>query len=157
MNTKVLLLLILLFPLNSMLLAKEEPKSTKTIQFYNSGSTLPKGLPFSEMVRVGNIIYLAGQLGVTPGTLKLVPGGMEAEAKQTMENIKITLEAHHYSMSDIVKCTVMLADISEWGAFNKIYATYFTPPYPARSAMGANGLGLGARVEVECIAAVEPK
>jgi 2-iminobutanoate/2-iminopropanoate deaminase len=71
-----------------------------------------------------------------------------------MQNIKSSLEAHGYTMRDIVKCTVMLADISEWATFNEIYKTFFSDRYPARSALGANGLALGARVEVECIAAV---
>jgi len=146
--TLTLILMFVLLPLS----AKEKPY----IQHYNSGKSLPSGLPFSELVRVGNTIYMAGQLGVEPGTLNLVKGGMPAEAKRTMDNIKIALEANHFSMNNIVKCTVMLADISEWGAFNKIYKTYFTKPYPARSAMGANGLGLGARLEIECIAAIAP-
>jgi len=148
---KTVSLYIICFIIMPTLSAAEQPY----IQHYNSGKSLPKGLPFSELVRVGNTIYMSGQLGVEPETLKLVKGGMPAEAKRTMENIKIALEANHFSMNDIVKCTVMLADISEWGAFNKIYETYFTKPYPARSAFGANGLGLGARLEVECIAAVK--
>ena len=78
---------------------------------------------------------------------------MPAEAKQTMDNIRTSLEAHGLSLEDVVKCTVMLADMREWAAFNEIYKSYFTPPYPARSALGANGLALGARVEVECVAA----
>lgn len=69
-----------------------------------------------------------------------------------MENIKATLEAHEFSMSDIVKCTIMIDDISEWSSFNDIYVTYFEEPYPARSAFGADGLALGAAIEVECIA-----
>jgi 2-iminobutanoate/2-iminopropanoate deaminase len=124
----------------------------ETIEFLNSGKVLPAGLPFSEAVRVGNTLYLSGQIGVVPGSLKLIGGGMQAEAKQTMQNIKISLEAHGYKMSDLVKCTVMLADMSEWTAFNEIYKTFFTGRYPARSALGAKGLALGARVEVECIA-----
>lgn len=126
-----------------------------TIEFLNSGKVLPTTLPFSEAVRVGNTIYLSGQIGVAPGTLKLVPGGIKAEAKQTMENIKTTLESHGYAMSNIVKCTVMLADMAEWGTFNDVYRTYFANRFPARSAFGANGLALGGRLEVECIAAVE--
>lgn len=125
------------------------------IRFLNSGKVLPTTLPFSEAVRVGNTLYLSGQIGVQPGTLKLVPGGMKEEARQTLENIRTSLEANGYSMRDVVKCTVMLADIGEWAAFNEVYRTFFTSPYPARSAMGVNGLALGARVEVECIAAVE--
>lgn len=122
------------------------------VRHLHSGAVLPKNLPFSEAVEVGGTLYLSGQIGIRPGTLELVPGGIEAEARRTMENIKTTLEAHGYSMRDVVKCTVMLADIAEWGAFNEVYRTYFTEPYPARSALGANGLALGARVEVECVA-----
>jgi reactive intermediate/imine deaminase len=125
-----------------------------SIQFLNSGKVLPASLPFSEAARVGNMLYLSGQLGIVPGSLKLVPGGMKAEARQTMENIKTTLEAHGAGMRDLVRCTVMLADMAEWAAFNEVYTTYFPDRYPARSAFGANGLALGARVEVECIAVV---
>ncbi|MEQ1519213.1 MAG: Rid family detoxifying hydrolase [Usitatibacteraceae bacterium] len=125
------------------------------IEYLNSGKVLPTTLPFSEAVRAGNTLYLSGQIGVVPGTLKLIPGGLKAEAKQTMDNIKTSLEAHGYAMSNIVKCTVMLADMAEWGTFNDIYKTYFSNRFPARSAFGANGLALGARLEVECIAVVE--
>jgi len=121
-------------------------------EFLNSGKVLPATLPFSEAVRVGNTLHLSGQIGVTHGTMTLVQGGMEAQARQTMENIRTTLTAHGYAMSDVVKCTVMLADMADWPAFNAVYQTFFTPPFPARSALGANGLALGARVEVECLA-----
>jgi len=124
----------------------------ESVTFLNPEKPAASNLPFSEAVRVGNTFYLSGQLGVSPGTMTLVSGGMEAEAKQTMENIKATLESHNLSMSNIVKCTVMIADISQWGIFNKIYVTYFEDNFPARSAFGANGLALGAQVEVECIA-----
>lgn len=127
------------------------------IDYYNSGKVLPTTLPFSEAVRVGSTLYLSGQVGIVPGTMKLVPGGMKEEARQTMENIRTSLEANGYSLRDVVKCTVMLADIGEWAAFNEVYRTFFVPPFPARSALGANGLALGARVEVECVAAVTPK
>jgi 2-iminobutanoate/2-iminopropanoate deaminase len=128
-----------------------EPAS---IEFLDSGRVLPSGLPFSEAVRHGDTLYLSGQIGVRPGTLQLVPGGVEPETRQTMDSVRATLAAHGLSMGDVVKCTVMLADMAEWNAFNAIYRTYFTGRYPARSALGANGLALGARVEVECIAAL---
>ena len=122
------------------------------------GLTLPSiPTPVANYVpwkRDGNTIYLSGQLGIVPGSMKLVPGGIKEEARQTLENIRTALEAHGYKMSDLVKCTVMLADMSEWAAFNDVYKTFFTGHFPARSAFGANGLALGARVEVECIAAV---
>jgi 2-iminobutanoate/2-iminopropanoate deaminase len=134
---------------SSNLLAADAAK----VEFLNSGKILPTNLPFSEAVRVGNTLYLSGQIGIVPGSMKLVEGGIKTEARQTMENIKATLEAHGYAMTDVVKCTVMLADMSEWGTFNEVYKSFFSGRYPARSAFGANGLAIGARVEVECIAA----
>jgi 2-iminobutanoate/2-iminopropanoate deaminase len=127
-------------------------QSQASPEFLNSGKVYPANLPLSEAVRVDNTLLLSGQIGVQPGTLELVPGGIKAQARQTMTNIKTTLEAHGYSMRDLVKCTVMLADIKEWSEFNEVYKTFFTDRYPARSAFGANGLALGAKVEVECIA-----
>jgi len=123
------------------------------ILYLNSGKLLPASLPFSEAVSVGNLLLLSGQIGIVPGTMKLVDGGMAAEARQTMANIRTVLEAHGYAMNDLVKCTVMLADMTEWAAFNDEYRRHFSDHFPARSAFGANGLALGARVEVECIAA----
>jgi 2-iminobutanoate/2-iminopropanoate deaminase len=122
------------------------------IEFLNSGKVTPTTLPFSEAVRVGKTLYLSGQIGILPGTLNLAAGGIQAEARQALENIKTTLETHGYTMRDVVKCTVMLADIAEWATFNEVYKTFFAPPYPARSALGTNGLAMGARVEVECLA-----
>lgn len=122
------------------------------VAFLNSGKIVPATLPFSEAVRVGNTLYLSGQVGLAPGTLKLVPGGIKAESRQTMDNIKATLEEHGYSLRDLVKCTVMLVDIGEWAQFNEIYTSYFSDRFPARSSFGANGLAFGARIEVECIA-----
>ncbi|HEY1139713.1 MAG TPA: Rid family detoxifying hydrolase [Lysobacter sp.] len=127
--------------------AKQPP-----VEFLNSGKVLPTNAPFSEAVRVDRTLYLSGQIGIEPGTFKLVPGGLKEETRQTMENIKTTLAAHGYSLRDVVKCTVMLADISKWGEFNEVYKTFFGDRYPARSALGANGLALGAQVEIECIA-----
>jgi 2-iminobutanoate/2-iminopropanoate deaminase len=122
------------------------------VDYLNSGSVLPEGCPFSEAVRVDQTLYLSGMVGVKPRTLELVSGGIEAESHRTMKNIQMMLEANGASMDDVVKCTVMLADISEWRTFNQVYKTYFNDRYPARSALGANGLALGARVEVECLA-----
>jgi 2-iminobutanoate/2-iminopropanoate deaminase len=110
--------------------------------------------PFAEAVSYNGVLYLSGDLGAGADG-KLVAGGIGPESKQTMENIKATLQRHDLDMGDIVKCTVFLADISEWPAFNKVYASYFEKGrYPARSALAASALALGARVEVECIAAL---
>jgi 2-iminobutanoate/2-iminopropanoate deaminase len=114
----------------------------------------PWPYPFSSAVRTGNLIFLSGQIGtrIENGVPVLVAGGMEAEARQTLDNIKAIVERAGASMDKVVKCSVMLADMREWPAFNAIYATYFPGKKPARSAWGATGLALGARVEVECIA-----
>jgi 2-iminobutanoate/2-iminopropanoate deaminase len=123
------------------------------IRHLNSGLILPTNLPFSEAVRVGKTIYLSGQLGNMPGTLDLAPGGITAQARQVMENIRTTLVAHQLTLDNVVKCTVMLSDMADWPAFNTVYATFFKAGrYPARSAFGASGLALGAKVEVECVA-----
>jgi 2-iminobutanoate/2-iminopropanoate deaminase len=108
-------------------------------------------LPFSPVVRVGNVLYLAGQLG-TDATGKLVPGGIAAETRQAMDNIKALLEANGSSMDRVVKCTVMLADINEWAAMNAVYVTYFPSHKPARSAFGTSGLARNGRAEIECMA-----
>jgi reactive intermediate/imine deaminase len=123
------------------------------MEFINSPAAKAAKLPFSQAVRVGDVLYLSGALGNLPGTMELVAGGIEAEARQTMENIGATLTANGLSFENVFKCTVMLADMAEWAAFNKVYLTYFDPDrLPARSAFGVNGLALGARVEVECCA-----
>jgi len=111
-------------------------------------------LPFSSAVRVDKTLYLSGNLGNIPGTPELVEGGIQGETRQTMENISAVLQQFGSSMDQVVKCTVFLADMDEWGAMNEVYKTFFTNP-PARSALGASGLALGARVEIECIAVVE--
>jgi 2-iminobutanoate/2-iminopropanoate deaminase len=111
--------------------------------------------PFSEAVRVGNWLVLSGQIGINPETGALPPGGIKAETKQTMENIKRTLEKYGSSLDQVVKCTVMLADIGEWTVMNEVYVTYFPNHKPARSAFGTSGLALGARLEVECWAQVK--
>ena len=110
-------------------------------------------LPFSPAVRVGNMLYLAGQLG-TDSTNKLAAGGIEGETKQALTNIKRVLEANGSDMDHVVKCLVMLADIAEWGKMNGVYVTFFPSHRPARSAFGATGLALGGRVEIECMAMI---
>lgn len=112
------------------------------------------GLPFSSAVQVGDTLYMSGNLGTLPGTTTLAPGGIEAETRQTMENIRAVAEQFGSSMDRIAKCTVFMADMQEWPAMNDVYVTFFDRP-PARSAMGASGLALDARVEIECIAIVD--
>ena len=110
-------------------------------------------LPFSSAVRVDDTLYMSGNIGNIPGTLELAEGGIQGETRQTLENIKRVAEQFGASMDRVVKCTVFLADMAEWGAMNEVYKTFFPNP-PARSALGASGLALDARVEIECIAVV---
>lgn len=115
------------------------------------------GFPFSEAVRVGNMLYLSGQVGevqAESGETVLVEGGIQAETRQTMENIKEVLERYGSSLDRVVKCLVMIEDMSEWSAMNEVYESYFPGHKPARSAIGADGLALGAKVEIECWATV---
>jgi 2-iminobutanoate/2-iminopropanoate deaminase len=116
----------------------------------------PPTRPFSPAVRVGNMLYLSGQIGTPPDAASnaVVPGGIEAETRQTLENIKDVLQKTGSSMDRVVKCTVMMADMREWDRMNVVYATYFPRNKPARSAFGATGLALGAHVEIECWATV---
>jgi reactive intermediate/imine deaminase len=116
--------------------------------------TAMKGLPFSEAVQVGNLLYLSGQVGLG-GDGKLVLGGIGPETRQAMENVRAVLERHGSSLDRVVKVTVMLADVNEWGAMNVEYVKFFPTHLPARSAFGTSGLALAARVEIECIASSE--
>lgn len=109
--------------------------------------------PFSDAVRVGNILFLSGAIG-TDSTGRLVSGGIGPETRQTLENIRASLARNGLTMANVVKCTAMLVDIKEWPALNEVYRTYFPGPKPARSAFAGTGLALNARVEIECIAAI---
>jgi len=118
---------------------------------YDDGPFAGMGYPYSESARVGNLLFLAGQIGEDVKG-NLVPGGIRAEAEQLMLNIQAALARRGLGMAHVVKCTVFLADIAEWGTFNEVYTKHFPHPYPARSALGASGLAANARVEMECIA-----
>jgi len=108
-------------------------------------------LPFSTAVRAGNTVYLSGALGIGPDG-KLAEG-MAAQAKAAMDNLGAGLKQAGLGWGDVAKCTVFLADMKDWPAFNQVYVTYFPDKkFPARSAFGANGLAMGALLEVECIA-----
>lgn len=105
-------------------------------------------LPFSSAVRIGDILYLSGQMGFRDdGTLA---EGMEGQARQALENVRAVLETAGLGFPDVFHCTVMLADMGQWAAFNDVYLEYFSDPLPTRSAFGASGLALGGLVELEC-------
>ena len=128
--------------------------TSRNVAWLNAPGTEDMDLPFSSAVRVNDLLYLSGSIGLVPGTRNLAEGGIQGETRQTLENISQTLENFGSSLDNVVKCTIFLADISEWGAMNEIYTTFF-PNKPARSALGVSGLALGARVEIECIAVID--
>ncbi|MGK0221878.1 MAG: 2-iminobutanoate/2-iminopropanoate deaminase [Limisphaerales bacterium] len=123
------------------------------LKVLTSPSHEAQGLPFSEAVEAGGLIFVSGQIAAKPGSLALVPGGIENQTRQVMDNIKNVLERHGSSMDHVVKCTVFIQDMAQWPAMNAVYLTYFPNHKPARSAVGANGIALGGLVEIECIAA----
>jgi reactive intermediate/imine deaminase len=140
---------------SSITIAQQRKPRSKYVEFLTSEDTTSLNVPFSEAVRVGNTLYLSGNIGNIPGKKQLVEGGIKAETKQAMENIKRVLERNGSSFDRVFKCSVMLADIKEWQAMNEVYTTYFSENrFPARSAFGASGLALGARTEITCMATV---
>ena len=119
------------------------PAPPAEIARYDDGPFAGRGFPYSESARVGNLLFLTGQTGEDRNG-NLVPGGIKAEAEQVMSNIRAALARRGLALKHVVKCTVFLADIAEWGAFNEVYKKHFSQPYPARSALGASGLAGGA-------------
>ena len=109
---------------------------------------------YSQAVRVGNTIWVSGQIPLDPQTKELVQGDMEAQVRQVFENLKAIVAAAGASFDDVVKATVFLIDLSHFGLVNKVMAEYFREPYPARAAVGVAALPRGAQIEVECILAL---
>ncbi len=146
--------LVLVLPLFLLFGCDVEVEHSLEVTYLNMPGMAELDLPFSSAVRVGNTLYLSGNIGNIPGSIDLAEGGISGETRQTMENISTVLQEFGSSMDEVVKCTVFLADMAEWGAMNEVYKTYFKNP-PARSALGASGLALNARVEIECIAVTQ--
>lgn len=119
--------------------------------------TLPEraglNVPYSDAVRSGNLLFLSGTIGAPPSTRQPVAGGVVAETRQALENIKTNLEAHGSSMDRVVKCSVFLADIADFERMNGVYREFFPTNKPARTTVGVAALPMGARVEIECVAA----
>lgn len=152
-KTKTMFIKRLLFLLLIAGLIACETNNSSELEYLNPEGSSNR--PFSEAVRVGNLLFTSGNLGRDPETRQLPEGGIAAETKQCLENIKTVLEKYGSSMDKVVKVTVMLADINEWAAMNDVYVTFFPVNKPARSAFGGNGLAGGARVEIECVAYIE--
>ena len=119
------------------------------VQHYGTPTLNGQRLPFSRAVRVGDVLYLSGAIGRGPDGKP--PEGIEAQTKATMDDIGETLKLAGLGFGDLFHCTVFLSDMKNWADFNKVYVTYFPDgPLPARSAVGVNGLALGALMEIEC-------
>ena len=113
----------------------------------------PKAIgPYSAAVSTGCLVFTAGQLGIDPQTGKLVEGGVQAQTRQALNNLKAILEAAGSSLDKVVKTTVFLKDIDEFSLMNEVYGTFFTAEFPARSAFQVGALPLGASVEIEAVA-----
>lgn len=113
----------------------------------------PRALgPYSQAVEAGGFVFCAGQVGLDPATGKLVPGGIAAEAARVLDNLTAVLSAAGLALADVVKTTVYLVDLAEFGAMNDVYGRYFSAPYPARATVQVVALPAGARVEIEAIA-----
>ena len=125
--------------------------SAAELEFYDDGPTSGKGYPFSESVRVGDMLFLSGIIGVGESGER-VEGGIVAETHQVFRILKSALERRGLGLDRVFKCTVFLDDIADWPAFNEVYQQYFKAPYPARSALATGGLALSASVELECMA-----
>ena len=128
-----------------------ENTANNTPIFHKSHEVKKQNAPFSDVVEVGNTLYLAGQIGMDHSVRKVVEGGIQAETKQAIKNIKAVLEQHGASLDNVVKCTVILSDINDFSAFNDIYKMYFTNK-PARTTFAASGLAANAKIEIECVA-----
>jgi len=139
--------IIFVFTLILFVSCKQE---SSEIIFHKSHEESRQNKPFSDAVETNDLLFLTGQIGRNHKTGNLVEGGIKAETKQTIENIKAVLEHHDLSLDNVVKCTVILKDINDFKAFNEVYIQYFTKK-PARTTFAASGLAANANIEIDVI------
>ena len=125
-------------------------ESTELI-FHPSHEEKKQKAPFSDVVQAGNIYFLAGQIGMDHSTRTMVEGGIKAETEQVIKNIQAVLKQHDMTLDQVVKCTVILSTMDDFGAFNEVYSQYFTKK-PARTTFAASGLARNAKIEIEALA-----
>ena len=131
------------------MISPAQAQTRSAVEHFGKPALNGQPLPFSEAVRVGDVLYLSGQLGI--GADGKLPDGIEAQTRQAMDNIGAVLKRAGLTHADLFHCTAFLSDMKNWPAFNKVYVPYFPAgKMPARSAFGANGLALGALLEIEC-------
>ncbi len=125
---------------------------TPDVEYYSAPTVAGMDLPFSKAVRVDDTIYLSGELGIDPATNDFAPGGTGPQTTQIFANIERTLAEFDADLTDVVKCSVFLGDMQNYGEMNAAYDAALPDPKPARSTFGAGGLALGAELEIECLA-----
>ena len=108
--------------------------------------------PYSQAIKVGELVFVSGQLPIDPATGAFAEGGIKELTRQSLTNMKAILEEAGTSMANVVKTTVFLADMNDFAAMSEVYAEFFAAPFPARSAVAVKTLPKGALVEIECIA-----
>jgi 2-iminobutanoate/2-iminopropanoate deaminase len=130
-------------------------QSKKNMKNVISTTKAPAAIgPYSQAVRVGNLVYTSGQIPINPATGVFAEGGIKEQTRQSLLNVKAILEAAGLTMSDVVKTTVFMADMNDFADMNAVYAEFFSEPYPARSAVAVKALPKGALVEIEVVAGV---
>jgi len=125
--------------------------NSKELNFHKSHEVNRANAPFSDVVETHDLMFLTGQIGKDHKTGNLVEGGIKAETKQVIENIKAVLQYHNLELDNVVKCTVILKDINDLAAFNDVYKVYFTKK-PARTTFAASGLAGNASIEIDVVA-----
>ncbi len=144
-------LIFLISFLLSLLVINSCEHQSATVNFIKSHEPKRQNTPFSDVVIVDNLLFLSGQIGRDHSKGELVDGGIQAQTRQTIENIKAVLAHNQSDLGHVVKCTVILSDIQDFDAFNEIYKQYF-PNKPARTTFAASGLAAGALIEIEVVA-----
>ncbi len=129
----------------------QQEKRAPNLVFHSSHEPKKQDAPFSDVVEVGDMLLLAGQIGMDHSTREMVQGGIIGETHKAIKNIKEVLELHQSSLDRVVKCTVILSDMKDFNTFNSIYTAYF-PNKPARTTFAAKGLARDAKIEIEVIA-----
>ena len=148
--------LISLILLGTLFACQTPPTATPlAVQYLTSPAKAAANPPYSEVVKVGQMLFLSGQLGYEPGTRELPEGGIQTETHNALQNIETTLKQHGADLTNVVKVNVYLADIEDYAAMNAVYRGFFTEHFPARTTLAVAGVPRGARLEVECVAVVE--
>ena len=147
MKKSICLIIVLVLTSITTGIAQEET----SIVFHASHEEKKQSAPYSDAVSVGNLFFLAGQIGMDQSTRIMVSGGIKAETEQTIKNIVAVLEHHGMGLDRVVKCTVILSNIEDFAAFNEVYTQYFIKK-PARTTFAASGLAANAMIEIEVVA-----